>query len=219
VIVVVGSRHDRVATELVAAWKATLCSAEDLVSPGWVWPPRGGGRIWRAGGACVDDRDVSGVFVRRSAVYAEELTAIHPDDRAYVAAESHAFLSLVLATTAARVCNPVVGGAFGDEALGLDRLVPAAATRGVAIRPLRLSSESRARPQPSTRMVEVVGDRTFGDAPARDHDAARAVAAQLAVSWVAFAFDSRHRVAAARASATPSNRALAALRRLLEGDR
>jgi hypothetical protein len=113
VVVVVGSRHDPVATELAGSWKAQLCGADDLVAPGWSWPAAGGPRTWLIEGVQVDDRDVSGVFVRRGTVYADELTAIHPDDRAYVAAEAHAFLSLVLASTSARVCNPVVDGAFG----------------------------------------------------------------------------------------------------------
>ena len=38
-IVVIGSRHDPVATSMVEALPAAaLCSAEDLTRPGWVWP-------------------------------------------------------------------------------------------------------------------------------------------------------------------------------------
>ena len=214
-VVVVGSRHDPVATELAVSWSASLCGAEDLVGPGWAWHAGGGPRTWRIAGARVDDRDVSGVFVRRGTVYADELTAIHPDDRAYVAAEAHAFLSLVLASTSARVCNPVVDGAFGDEALRLDRIRAAAAAHDVPMRPVRLSSDGRSRPLPASVTVEVVGARAFGDAPARDHAAALALGVALDLAWATFVFDRQHRLMVVSSSRAPSAVAAASLRTLL----
>jgi hypothetical protein len=219
VVVVVGSRHDPVATELANSWSASLCGAEDLVGPGWAWHAGGGPRTWRIAGARVDDRDVSGVFMRRGTVYPEELTGIHPDDRVYLAAEAHAFLSLVLASTSARVCNPVVDGAFGDEVLRLDRLLAAAATHDVPMRPVRLSDDGRRRPLPAAVTVEVVGDRAFGKAAPRDHAAALALAAALDLSWATFAFDRSHRLMAVSSSRAPSAVAAAALGALLGASR
>ena len=72
-IVVVGSRHDPVAADLIALWpQAALCSAEDLVSPGWVWRHgRPASRSWIVDAKPIRDEDVTGVFIRRSSVYAE----------------------------------------------------------------------------------------------------------------------------------------------------
>jgi hypothetical protein len=151
-IVVVGSRHDQVATRLVATWKsAALCSAEDLTRAGLAWEVQGRARrTWVVDGALVDDADVTGVFLRRSAVYPEELTSTHSDDRVYLAAEAHAFLVFVLASTRATVVNPVVDGGFGEEALRHERTVQAAAEGRIAIAPLTLASRTIARRRPST---------------------------------------------------------------------
>ena len=132
VIVVAGSRHDPVATDLAEQWPdAALCSAEDLTASGWIWPsrPGDGPATWVVDGAVVPDSQVTGVFVRRATVYAEELTATHPDDRAYLAAEAHAFLVYVLHRTAATVVNPVDdGGAFGESALRPEHWMAVAAS-------------------------------------------------------------------------------------------
>src|SRR6185295_2809071 len=108
-IVVVGSRHDPVATDLVALWPdAALCSAEDLVHQGWVWRlAQPASRKWIVDSKLVPDGEVSGVFIRRGNVYPEELKATHPEDRDFLASENHAFLTFVLATTSALVVNPV----------------------------------------------------------------------------------------------------------------
>src|SRR5262245_66075685 len=108
-IVVVGSRHDSVATALVEAWpNAALCSAEDLTQLGWVWRPRSSRPSqWVIDSEIVADEDITGVFVRRSTVYPEEFLSTHPEDRSYLAAEAHAFLVFVLASTHAVVANPV----------------------------------------------------------------------------------------------------------------
>ena len=104
-IVVVGSRHDEVSRNLVDRWSAALCSAEDLITQGWVWHVGQGARRWIVDNESVADDSITCVFVRRSAVYADELVGIHPDDRTYLAAETQAFLGFILATTRARVCQ------------------------------------------------------------------------------------------------------------------
>jgi hypothetical protein len=217
-IVVVGSRYDSVATDLVALWpRAALCSAEDLVRPGWVWRhghPRS--RTWVVGARPVGDDEVTGVFIRRSAVYREELVTTHPADRAYLAAEAHAFLTFVLATTSARVVNPVIDGAFGEEALRPERWGAVASDVGISIRPVRLSSEPRRRTRYRTHEVEVVGGEVFGAGPARILEGARRLTDVLGIVWGALLFDARNRLITVTGALRPSDAAAAALGHLLE---
>jgi hypothetical protein len=217
-IVVVGSRHDSVATDLVASWpRAALCSAEDIVSLGWVWPHRQlSSRTWIVNTKQVRDEDVTGVFIRRPTVYAEELATTHPADRAFLASEVHAFLMFVLATTSARVVNPVCNGAFGEEALRPERWSAVASEIGISVRPLRVTSEPQRRTRYRIYEVEVVGGEVFGDAPARVLDGARRLADALGLEWSVLLFDARHRLVTVTGARRPSDAAAAALGRLLK---
>jgi len=216
-IVVLGSRHDPVAAALVASWPgAALCSAEDLTLPGWVWrsPARGAPR-WVVGGSVIDDDEVSGVFVRRSTVYPEELLSTHRDDRAYLAAEAHAFLVFVLATTRARVANPVVDGNLGEESLRAERWGEAAHELGLPVAPLRVASD-RASPRPwRPVVVEAVGDEVFGAASARTRAGVQRLCARLGLTWASFVFDGRQQLRAVTASRPPGRDATRALGQLL----
>jgi hypothetical protein len=149
-------------------------------------------------------------------MYREELMTTHPADRAFLASEIHAFLTFVLATTSARVVNPVIEGAFGEEALRPHRWTAAAAELGIAIRPLRVTSEPRRRTTYRTSQVEVVGDEVFGDAPRRLLDSARRLAHALEIGWGVFLFDARSRLVTVTAARRPSDVAAAALGRFLE---
>ncbi len=216
-IVVIGSRHDSVATALVDAWSdAALCSAEDLTLPGWVW--RANAPLWRRwviNGKVIDDEDISGVFVRRSAVYPEEFLSTHPDDRSYLAAEAHAFLVFVLAETRATVANPVADGALGDEAIRPERWISAAGKAGLSVAPLRLTNRRLQPPQPHPVVVEVVGDDAFGDAPARSKVAALRIVHELDLLWATVVFDRRHRLLTITSARPPGDEAVDALGRLL----
>ena len=216
-IVVVGSRHDPVAAALVEAWEgAALCSAEDLTRPGWAWSSTApASSRWVVDGAVVEDRLVTGVFVRRSRVYADELSSTHPDDRAYLAAESHAFLVFVLATTRATVVSQAADGTLGDEGLGPERWMPAATGLGMQVAPLRLASRRVAARRLTTSVVEVVADQAFGDVPARSAARAVALVEALGLRWAAVVFDGRHRVVAVTGARSPGAEATAALARLL----
>jgi hypothetical protein len=109
VIAVVASRLDSESRSLVGAWSsadAALLSAEDLVSPGWVFNVGDPG----SGVAIVDGRQISAprisaVLTRRPSVLPEELGRIHPADRAYVAAETNAFLVAWLSALPCTVVN------------------------------------------------------------------------------------------------------------------
>ena len=165
-IVVVGSRHDPVATRLVASGRKPLCARP---------------RIWLAKVGCGDiiiprrrrgSSTVNGsvtprytVFDRRSTVYAEELVTTHPADRGYLASETRCFfLTVVLATTRARVVNPGRDGAFGEEALRPARWISAASEVGITTRPVRLTTEPRRQAKYRTYEIEVVGGEVSGEA-------------------------------------------------------
>ena len=220
-IVVVGSRHDSVAADLVASWPdAALCSAEDFVHQGWVWRHRQPeSRTWIINAKPVRDEDVTGVFIRRPTVYAEELATIDPADRTFLASEIHAFLTFVLATTSARVVNPVIDGAFGEEALRPERWTAIASELGISLRPLRVASWQRRRTRYRTFEVEVVGDEVFGNAPLRIFEGALKLTRALGLAWGVFLFDARYRLITISGARRPSDAATDALASLLKAGR
>ena len=216
-IVVLGSRFDSVADSLVRALPAAaLCSAEDLTSPGWTWPLAAvGASRWVIQGKVVDDREVTGVLVRRTWVYPEEFAQTHPDDREYLAAETLAFLTFVLARTGARVINPVQDGAIGEEIFRIERWLPAAIDAGLEPRPLRVSARPEAAALDSAFAIEVVGGDAFGspssDLTTKSVDFVR----RLGLAYAVLVFDAEQRLAAISAASCPSTAALPALATLL----
>lgn len=217
-IIVVGSHHDSVAVELTRRWpNAALLSAEDLVSPGWVWSGDGARQQWVVGGQVVDDRAVSGVFLRRNRVLPEELIRIHPDDRAYLAAETQALLIAMLGSSSATVVNPVGDGALGEEVVGPEVWLAAAGALGLAVQPLTLSSHAR---QDEAHVglvhVEVVAKRGFGNAPSELVRAAVELVDSVGLLWALCAFDEQGRLVALSPSASPSLESITALGELLE---
>lgn len=212
-IVVLGSRHDPAARFLLESMQdAALCSAEDLTRPGWAWPlgSSGFGR-WIVEGEIVDDPEVTGVLVRRSCVYPEELTATHPDDREYLAAEATAFLTFVLERTGACVVNPVNGGAMGEEAIRLENWIPLANQLNLKTAPLRLTPRLKPAAPESARVIEVVGSETFGDAAQQLEGRLAALAKQLGLLFGTFVLDGNDRLVAVSATGRPSAAALPAL--------
>jgi hypothetical protein len=216
-IVVIGSACDSVAASLVDSWpSAQLLSAADLTSSGWEWGSDRPGR-WVVGGRSVSDRDVSGVFVRRANVYGDELLSIHPDDRGYVAGESHAFLIAVLASTRAIVVNPVFDAALGDEALRPESWMRSAVAAGITVSPIRLTSRTQDQPPLSQRRVDVVGEDTFGKASERCHVGAAALVRMLGLHWATCLFDGRERLLTVTTAAAPAKDSIQTLGRLLTG--
>lgn len=216
-IVIVGSRYDRVAASWAATWPgAVLCGAEDLTRPGWVWAlDPAGTRCWIADGKALPDNEVSAVIVRRSAVYAQELRHVHPDDRAFLAAEAHAFLIYVLGTSQAKVVNTVGDGALGDDALRPEHWMPAAERAGLPVAPLRVS-----RDRPRDRIeggfgVDVAGGKIIGEAVAGLHAGIERFAAALELRWARLLFDGRGRLMTITTMHPPTPDSLAALWRAL----
>jgi hypothetical protein len=216
-IILLGSRYDPVSTGLVERWPgAVLCGAEELTMAGWVWPlDSPTERRWVVdGGRVVPDVEVTGVFLRRGEVHPDELTGTHPDDRRYLASEAKAFLVYVLATTAATVANPVHAGGWGDETLGLERVLAEAAALDVEVAPLHLVHPSSERPQHAA-VIEVAGKDTFGDGRRTLHGGAAAVANALGLIWATVAFDDDGRITGMTTRIAPSGPAAAALGHLL----
>ena len=108
-IAVLASRLDPESRSVVDGWSsadAALLSAEDLVSPGWtfsVGDPCSGTAV--VDGRRISTADISAVLTRRPSVLADELGRIHPADRAYVAAETNAFLVAWLSALPCTVVN------------------------------------------------------------------------------------------------------------------
>ena len=143
----------------------------------------------------------------------------HPDDRAFLASEIHAFLVFVLASTSAHVVNPINEGAFGEEALRAHRWTALALQLGISVRPLRVTNGSRRPVRYRTFTVEVVGDQVFGDAPLRLHESAGRLAQALGIGWGVFVFDTRKRLVTVTTARRPSDASAAALGRFLETKR
>ncbi|HST37084.1 MAG TPA: hypothetical protein VLK25_10710 [Allosphingosinicella sp.] len=219
-IIVIGSRHDPVAVAMADSWPgAGLCGAEDFTRPGWVWRLDDRTALrWVVGGHAVPDVAISGVLVRRRTFYPEEFPATHPDDRAYLAAEAHAFLVAMLSVTGARVANPARDGMFGDEAIRLDRWLAAARDEGLVVRPVRVSSDDQPRRRtPAPLKVEVVGGDAFGAAPPALKAGAVRLARAMDLLWATALFDGRRRLLTITGAAAPDEEARAALGTMLAG--
>ncbi len=195
-----------------------LCSADDLTSPGWEWSlGRPGKNCWVAGGARIADADVTGVLVRRTRVYPEELTRTHADDRDYLAAETTAFLSFVLSHTGARVVNPVQDGAFGEDAIRTERWMQAAREMRLEVAPLRLSRATAGTLTTPATVAEIVGTEAFHDAPRPLPEQLVELARRLRLDYCNLLVDAGGRLAGVSGAGQPSAPALAALSRLLAG--
>ena len=164
----------------------------------------------------MSDGDVSGVFVRRTNVYAEEFVSTHPQDRAYLAAEATAFLVFVLSQTRARVATPVCDGGLGEDAMRPERWMAVAAGLGIPVAPLRMGSDPAVRVQVGeTTAVEVVDGVAYGDAPKACGDSAVRLAGALGLPWGVFVFDAALRIMTLSLTQVPGARALPALGALL----
>ncbi len=220
-IVVVGSRHDPVAMRLSTHWPdAALCRAEDLTSPGWVWPlDEAGARTWVIGGRAIADRSVTGVFLRRSAVYPEELRWVHEQDRAYMASEATAMLTFVLATTDARVVNPESDSAFGEDALDAPHWMAAAEMLGVLVRPFRCRSHAGAAKTRGCVWLEWADGEVLGEAPAAWSERVARHARSLGLGWARYGLDARGRLEVVTTRGAPGVEAEAILGRALSAAR
>lgn len=175
-IAVLASRHDLDAARLLArsGGCAALLGAEDLTHTGWCWrldQDRGSAVV---SGQTRDMREIEAVLVRRPTVVAAELPWILAEDRDYVAAELHAFLTGWLTALAARGCRVVnrpTPEFLSGPSWRREQWLTLAGRIGLPVAPAQRSVRpGMARLQrPSSmplRRVTVVGRCWYGDVPA-----------------------------------------------------
>jgi hypothetical protein len=198
VLVVVGSRHDPGACEIVKQWEhlgAALLSCEDLSAPGWRYSPT----ERRVSRAVIDRRvvresDIRGVLVRRPQVLPQELTHIAAEDRDFVAAEMGAFLYAWLSQLPCRVLNRPHGTSLCGPNWRPQQWTHAAAGAGLAVDPFRLDVPARMKAgtasQDARHSVQavVVGERCVGDIRTEHATGARKLAAAAGVGLLAVWF-------------------------------
>jgi hypothetical protein len=202
-LVVVGSRHDKGASELVRRWKeqeAALLSCEDLSAPGWHYSPsdRKSSRAV-VDGQIIREGDIRGVVVRRPWLVQEELTHIAPVDREFVAAEMNAFLLAWLSQLSCRVVNRPCGTSLCGPNWRPQQWTLAAASVGLQVEPTRwrvaghAKTNVRRRPKKNRQLTQVivVNTRCLGDV--NDDLAAGAIrlAAKAGVTLLEVWFTSR----------------------------
>jgi len=218
-IVILGSQYDPVAVGLAKSWAdAELCTAEDLVSPGWSWQVAENDQpTWVISGNTVPDKDVTGVFVLRSAVLPDELATIHQDDRVFMSSELRAFITFLLASTRALVVNPIVNHTFGEDSLRREWWVTFAKKADVPVYRKRITHLLNARPLPGVAWkVEVVGSETFSDAPESICKRAKKTAQAADFLWGIFSFNSRRSLIDISTGKMPSHEAAKALYQILK---
>lgn len=170
-LVIVASRHDRVARALTNRWathSAALLTCEDLSTAGWRHPLGMSERSTAVvGGRVVAVEEITGVLTRRPYIIEQELAHIVPADRAYVAGEMTAFLLSWLSVLECPVLNrPTPSGLAGPN-WWPEQWVYAGARLGLPVRPVRRRSALAANiapeaagPPPVT--VTIVDDHCFG---------------------------------------------------------
>ncbi len=108
-LVVVASRHDASARNLVSRWAshdAVLLTSADLSVAGWRHYIGAQGALTAvAGGRVVNVAEITGVLTRLPSVVEAELPHIVSDDRSYVAMEMTAFLLSWLSSFTCPVIN------------------------------------------------------------------------------------------------------------------
>lgn len=171
-LVVVASRHDRTAQQLVARWEtdsAALLTAEDVCAPGWRHYVGSGEGSAVVDGAVVAVTDISGVLTRRPWVFEQELPHIAAADRAYVAAEMNALMVSWLSELPCPVLNQPTPMCLSGPSWRPQEWLRAAASSGLRVRPGRWEVPATGADRPDAGQwpgpvidVTVVGGRCFG---------------------------------------------------------
>ena len=197
-IVVVGSRHDRSAVDLVSGWaryKAALLTCEDLSTPGWELrlPDRSGSRAV-VSGQIVHEDDFRGVLIRRPCILDTELRHIGASDREFVTAEMNAFLLAWLAGLRCRVLNRPSGTSLCGPGWRPMQWTQAAAAAGLEVAPStqnvparRKRTSPRAEAPPPIE-VTIVGSLSFGAPNDNYADAALRLSAYVHIPLLAVRF-------------------------------
>ncbi len=198
-LVVVGSRHDPGAREIVKQWEnagAALLSCEDLSSPGWRYCPTDR-RASRAviGARVVPDTDIRGVLVRRPQILQQELPYIAAADREFVATEMTAFLLAWLSHLPCRVLNRPRGTSLCGPDWRPEQWTHAASMIGIPVEPVQRHVPAAAANINDPALNEgdqveavVVGGRCLGDVSMDQAAAARKLAVATGVDLLTVRF-------------------------------
>lgn len=198
-IVVLASRHDRVAVDLVSRWAskgAELCSVEDLSAAGWRYLPGvPNSSTVVAGGRIAPQPEITGVLTRRAWVLEDELIRIVPADRSYVAAEMSAFLISWLSSLDCPVLNPPTPSCLSGPNWRHEQWVQAAALAGLPVRPShrRVPALAEIAPQQEewaapAAYVTVVGEQVLGALNGIQSDQARRLARAAGTNLLGITF-------------------------------
>ena len=174
-IVVVASRHDKTAREIVAQWAshdAALLTCEDLSVAGWqhrLFDSSASKAV--VNGQIIPESDIRGVLVRRPWIFEQELVHIASSDREYVSAEMNAFLVSWLSHLSCPVLNRPAGTCLCGPNWRPQQWVQAAALAGMKVDPFRWrvpsgKKRTAAAEEPHSEppvKVTVIGDRCVGD--------------------------------------------------------
>ena len=168
-LLVVGGAQDtelRAAIDRLGPGRAVLLSAADLSTPGWKLSPQNpdSGEVV-ASGAPLAVAAIGAVLVRRQAVYQQELTHVHPDDRAYAAAEMTALLAWWLRALKVPVLNRPSNSVLCGPAWREEQWRLFATRQGLAAASAARSSDLLTETSVAAWSVSVVGPQAFGDAP------------------------------------------------------
>jgi hypothetical protein len=171
VLVVLASRHDPRAEEIVGRWTpdgGALLACEDLSMRGWRYEPHEPrAAVAVVGGRPVPCDAIAGVLTLRPSILAEELVAVVPADRQYVAAEMNAFLVAWLASLRCPMLNRPTATCLSGPHWRPEQWRHTAARLGIPAQPLRRRvpyrpDDGEERAGPECVDVTVVGERRFG---------------------------------------------------------
>jgi hypothetical protein len=140
-IIVLAHRHDLPARQLVARLRnrgtaAELMLSADLGRRGWCLMGDPATDRCALGSRVFANRELRGIVSRLVAVTPAELDAVHLEDRAYAAAEMHAFLLAWLHGLSCPVLNRPHPGCLAGQPWAPEQWMAAGARLGLAVRPI-----------------------------------------------------------------------------------
>ncbi len=192
--IVLASRHDGAARRFADAHERfRLVCPPDLSAPGWLLVEGcAKDNVAIVGGQRIAANEIRGVLVRLPWVHPRELPHVVQEDRAYVAAETHAFLLAFLSALSCPVLNRPTASCLAGPALRPLQWFASASALGIPIPTKReptASTAPDARPQTDLVCVTVVGETTLGHGGTALHAWARALAGHSRTSLLRAWFD------------------------------
>jgi hypothetical protein len=203
VLLILASALDVEAQRLAKHWAADdarVLTSADLSQPGWRWIPGvTSDNTFAIAGERLPVQAIAGVLTRLDTVAVDELAAVHPEDRPYVAAEMHAFLVAWLAHLTCRVLNRPTPRCLSGPHWSSETWLRLAVRTGSPVASIHRRITPGMAPEASlpevAAEVVVVGERTFGESDASLRASAVRLARGADVHLLAVGFDSAGRVA------------------------